>query len=152
MQKRKKVLRKTGETTQYAALCFRTRKDNKCEVLLVTSRKSGRWIVPKGWPLDGKTPEDTAAQEAFEEAGVKGKIHDISLGRYRYNRENPANDRTSAEAFIFPLEVKKLSKNFKEKGQRKIKWFSPKKAAMLVREPKLARIIRSFDPKDLKTG
>ncbi|MFT6696235.1 MAG: hypothetical protein ACJAXU_001739, partial [Paracoccaceae bacterium] len=66
--------------------------------------------------------------------------------------ENPANDRTSAEAFIFPLEVKKLSKNFKEKGQRKIKWFSPKKAAMLVREPKLARIIRSFDPKDLKTG
>ena len=148
----KKIRRKTGEGTQYAALCFRTRKGRKVEILLVTSRKTGRWIPPKGWPMKGKSPEMAAAQEAFEEAGVKGQVHDFALGRYRYHRENPSMSKISAEAYIFPLEVKKLAKDFKEKGQRKVKWFSPKKAAMLVREPKLKRIIRKFDPALLKTG
>jgi 8-oxo-dGTP pyrophosphatase MutT (NUDIX family) len=147
----KKILRKTGEGTQYAALCYRTTKGRKVEILLVTSRKTGRWIPPKGWPMKGKSPEKAAAQEAFEEAGVKGQVFDFALGRYRYQRENGAN-KQSDEAYIFPLEVEKLAKDFKEKGQRKVKWFSPKKAAMLVREPKLKKIIRDFDPKLLKTG
>ncbi|NOX74368.1 MAG: NUDIX hydrolase [Alphaproteobacteria bacterium] len=147
----KKIRRKTGEGTQYAALCYRARKGRKVEILLVTSRKTGRWIPPKGWPMKGKSPEKAAAQEAFEEAGVKGQVYDFALGRYRYKRENGVG-KPSDEAYIFPLEVEKLAKRFKEKGQRKIKWFSPKKAAMLVREPKLKKIIREFDPKLLKAG
>jgi 8-oxo-dGTP pyrophosphatase MutT (NUDIX family) len=146
-----KILRKSGEGTQYAALCFRTRKGRKVEILLVTSRKTGRWIPPKGWPMKGKSPENAAAQEAFEEAGVKGQVHDIAIGRYRYQRDNGAK-KLSNEAYIFPLKVEKLAKDFKEKGQRKVRWFSPKKAAMLVREPTLKRIIREFDPALLKAG
>jgi 8-oxo-dGTP pyrophosphatase MutT (NUDIX family) len=152
MLKSKKILRMSGKSTQYAALCYRKRKGKSCEILLITSRKSGRWIPPKGWPMDGKSPEAAAAQEAFEEAGVKGEVHDISLGRYRYKRENGDSGKPSSEAFIFPLKVKKQSKKFKEKGQRKVRWFSPKKAAMLVREPKLKKIIREFDPELLKAG
>ena len=102
--------------------------------------------------MEGKSPEKAAALEAFEEAGVKGHVHDKALGRYSYKRENPNSTKLSAEAYIFPLEVKKLAKDFKEKGQRKVKWFSPKKAALLVREPKLKKLIREFDPKLLKTG
>ena len=145
----RKVARKAGKATQYAALCFRLRKGKDLEILLVTSRGTGRWIPPKGWPMKGKTPDQAAAQEAFEEAGVKGKVYDTALGRYRYHRVPTSDRKSSGEAFIFPLKVKKLEKKFKEKGQRKIGWFSPEKAAKLVREPKLKKIIRSFDPNRL---
>lgn len=148
----KKIIRRAGKGTQYAALCYRKRKGKGYQILLVTSRGNGRWIPPKGWPMKGKSPEIAAAQEAFEEAGVKGQVHDTALGRYKYRRENANSSKLSAEAYIFPLEVRKMAKDFKEKGQRKIRWFSPKKAAMLVREPKLKQIIRDFDPKLLNAG
>ncbi len=150
----KKVIRKAGKGTQFAALCYRSRKGKRGEheILLVTSRGNGRWIPPKGWPMKGKRPDKAAAQEAFEEAGVKGRVYGDALGRYKYRRETYDSRKPSAEAYIFPLEVRKLAKDYKEKGQRRVKWFSPKKAAMLVREPKLKKIIREFDPKLLKTG
>lgn len=143
------VARKSGKSTQFAALCYRLRKNDRHEILLITSRRTGRWIMPKGWPMKGKSPDETAAQEAFEEAGVKGSIHDMSLGRYRFGRNRNRQGHRPSEAFVFPLKVKKLASKYKEKGQRKIKWFSPETAAMLVREPKLKRIIRQFDPKSL---
>ena len=142
----KKVTRKTGQATQFAALCYRMRKGKKCEILLVTSRGTGRWIPPKGWPMKGKSPEKAAAQEALEEAGVKGRVHRVALGRYKYHRDENNCGKMSTEAYIFPLKFKSFAKDYKEKGQRKVKWFSPKKAAMMVREPELKKIIRSFDP------
>ncbi len=99
--------------------------------------------------MKGKAPNTAAAQEAFEEAGVKGIVHGKSLGRYRYRRDAPESTKRSSEAYIFPLEVVSQSKHFREKGQRKVKWFSAKKAAKLVREPKLKRIIKAFDPAQL---
>ena len=57
---------------QYAALCYRFRKDNTLEILLITSRDTGRWVIPKGWPMKGKRAHEVAAGEAYEEAGVKG--------------------------------------------------------------------------------
>lgn len=146
----KDVAKKAGKTTQIAALCYRMTKKQKCEVLLVTSRGTGRWIPPKGWLMKGKAPHKAAAIEAFEEAGVKGEVADFSIGRYRYHRkprdfaENPSD-----EAYIFPLYVEKLATKYKEQGERKVKWFSPKKAALLVREPKLKKIIRRFDPSEI---
>jgi 8-oxo-dGTP pyrophosphatase MutT (NUDIX family) len=145
----KKVIRKTGKGTQYAALCFRLRKNKKVEILLVTSRRAGRWIPPKGWPMKGKKPQIAAAVEAHEEAGVKGQVFQMALGRYRYGRDPGTASHRPAEAFVFPLEVESLDKDFKEKGQRRVKWFSPKRAAMMVREPKLKKIIREFDPAQL---
>jgi 8-oxo-dGTP pyrophosphatase MutT (NUDIX family) len=142
----KKVAKKVGKRTQVAALCFRTDGDKGHEILLVTSRGSRRWIPPKGWTMEGLSPQEAAAQEALEEAGVKGEVYDVSLGCYDY--VNFPNESRAApnEAYIFPLRVKKKLSDFKEKGQRRAKWFSPRKAAALVREPKLKKIIRRFDP------
>ncbi|MFQ5438302.1 MAG: NUDIX hydrolase [Paracoccaceae bacterium] len=143
----KKVASRTGKRTQYAALCYRMRKGNRLEILLVTSRGKGHWIPPKGWPMKGQKPHDAAAIEAWEEAGVKGQVHDSALGRFKYGRM--AGKSRATEAYVFPLEVKKLAKSFKEKGQRRVKWFKAKKAASLVREPKLRKMIRQFDPASL---
>ena len=147
----KKVARRVGKGTQFAALCFRQSKSGGTEILLVTSRGTGRWIPPKGWPTRGKRPHKAAAQEAFEEAGVKGQIYKVALGRYKFRKNGNTGEQTASEAYIFPLKVNRLAREFKEKGQRKLRWFTPKKAAMLVREPKLRKIIREFDPTQLKT-
>lgn len=142
----RKVTQKAGEGTQYAALCFRAHKGKSHQILLVTSRGTGRWIPPKGWPIKGLTPAQTAEREALEEAGVRGQVFEAALGCYKYHRVPGTHAKLSAEAYIFPLLVGGRMRDFKEKGQRKVQWFSPKKAAMLVREPKLKKIIRAFDP------
>ena len=148
----KKVARKAGRGTQYAALCYRLDRSGRAEILLVTSRGTGRWIPPKGWPVKGKRPHKAAAQEALEEAGVRGRVHKMALGRYKFRKNGAGNGRVAREAYIFPLEVKERLRDFKEKGQRKVRWFSRQRAAMLVREPKLKKIIRDFDPAWLNGG
>src|ERR1700753_4055319 len=71
---------------QVAALCWRAGAKG-VEVLLVTSLNSKRWIVPKGWPEADLTPSENAAREAFEEAGVTGKIAARAVGRYHYLKD-----------------------------------------------------------------
>lgn len=135
--------------TQFAALCFRRRK-SEVEVLLVSSLATGRWIIPKGWPMDGLTPADAALQEAYEEAGVRGTAIDHCVGLYSYNKW--IDDETSLPCVVavFPVEVKRLEDEFPEAGQRKRKWFSPKKAAARIKEVELKQILREFDPARLK--
>ncbi len=134
---------KRSVRTQFGALPFRI-KNGKVEILLITSRGTGRWIIPKGWPMDGETPAGSAATEAFEEAGVEGTIsHDV-LGFYSYTK-NHDGQRLPCVVAVFPLKVKKQLKSFPEKGQRRRKWVSQKKAAQLVWEPELRRIIKGFD-------
>ena len=83
--------------TQYAALPYRVTKTRGIEFLLVTSRESGRWIIPKGWPIAGLQPARSAAQEAYEEAGVRGIIGTKAIGEYSYNKEDrPAAERCPA--------------------------------------------------------
>jgi 8-oxo-dGTP pyrophosphatase MutT (NUDIX family) len=72
---------------QYAALPYRLRPRRSAEVMLVTSRDTQRWIIPKGWPHKGKAPHDSAAREAFEEAGVLGVVEKRSVGSFRYAPE-----------------------------------------------------------------
>jgi 8-oxo-dGTP pyrophosphatase MutT (NUDIX family) len=138
--------RKSDVRSQFAALCYRIRKD-KIQVLLITSRGSGRWIVPKGWPMDGKTPAESAALEAWEEAGVCGKVSDRCLGIYSYSKEEAGLGELPCIAMVFAVEVTKLSKSYPEAGQRVRKWVSRKKAAKMVDEPELARVLRDFDPR-----
>ncbi len=134
--------------TQFAALCFRV-VDGKTKILLITSRNSGRWIIPRGWPMDSKTPSETAQTEAWEEAGVRGKAYELSLGLYSYIRDIRDDYSLPCVAMVYPVRVDKLEKKFPEKGQRRRKWMSPKKAAKRVSEPELAQIIKGFDPKRL---
>ncbi|MFD3190652.1 NUDIX hydrolase [Sedimentitalea sp. HM32M-2] len=143
-----KASHKSDVRSQFAALCYRVQRDRP-QILLVTSRRTGRWIVPKGWPMDGMTPAQSAAQEAWEEAGVVGKPIDRCLGLYSYYKVLNAVGGLPCVAMIYPVRVKSLVRDFPERYQRRRKWFSPKKAAARVTEPELARILRDFDPKIL---
>lgn len=131
--------------TQFAALCYRIHND-ETQVLLVTSRQSKRWIIPKGWPLEGATPAEAAATEAFEEAGVKGKALNVCLGLYSYTKLMDGQDDLPCAVSVFPVRVKKVLKTYPEVKERKRKWFSAKKAATKVREKELRKILKHFDP------
>lgn len=132
--------------TQFAALCYRKRKD-ETQILLVTSRGTGRWILPKGWPMDGMTPAGAAEQEAWEEAGVSGKLKNICVGLYSSVKLLDDGLEAPCVVAVFPLKVTSLADDFPEAGERRRKWFSPKKAASMVLEPELQHLLRSFDPR-----
>lgn len=132
--------------SQFGALCYRV-KNGKVQILLITSRGSGRWILPKGWPIDGQTPAQSAAQEAWEEAGVVGKKIDLCLGLFSYRKLLDGDDHLPCVVMVYPLKVKSLAKTYPEAGQRKRRWVSRKQAAQMVSEPELSRIIRDFDPR-----
>lgn len=139
--------RKGELRTQFAALCYRIKR-GKVQVLLVTSRRTKRWIVPKGWPVDGKTPAASAAQEAWEEAGAIGKPIETCLGAYSYAKYVSEGETLACLAMLYPFKVKNLAKAYPEKDERRRRWFSRKKAARLVAEPELARMIAAFVPPD----
>ncbi|MEP2953038.1 MAG: NUDIX hydrolase [Sulfitobacter sp.] len=131
---------------QFSALCWR-RKRGKLQILLITSRGSKRWIIPKGWPMDGKTPAASALVEAWEEGGVVGQVRGQCLGVYSYAKTGE-DGAVPCLAMLYPVKVKTLAKQFPEKGQRKRLWCSRRKAARLVDAPDLARLIRDFDPRN----
>ena len=130
--------------TQFGALCYRM-QDEKLQILLVTSRGTGRWILPKGWPVDGATPAEAALQEAWEEAGVDGKVGGNSLGIYSYIKQDDG-ERLPCVVAMFPVEVRALKRKYPESSQRRRKWFSRKKAAALLEEPELRQMVLNFVP------
>lgn len=130
--------------TQFGALCYRIRQD-KVQVLLITSRGTGRWIVPKGWPIGGQSPTTAAMQEAWEEAGVEGRVTGNCIGIYSYVKREEGEQLPCVVA-IFPVEVRRLADRYPEAKQRRRKWFSLKKAAALLGEPELAHILEGFVP------
>jgi len=136
--------KKTAEHTrvQYAALPYRVSAAFGTEVLLVTSRETKRWIIPKGWPNRAKDPWDSAAQEATEEAGVVGKIGQKPIGSYSYAKRLRSGKTVVCEVEVFPLKVKRQRKSWREMGQREWAWFSPANAAKAVGEPELGSIVR----------
>jgi len=140
---------KRQSRSQFAALCFRV-KDGKTQILLVTSRRTQRWILPKGWPEDGLTPQDCAAKEAWEEAGVKGKSYSRCVGVYSYEKIRDGEDNLPCIAMVYPVKVSKTQKEYPENNQRRRKWLTRKEAAARVNEPELKKLIRTFDPKVLK--
>jgi len=132
---------------QYGALCFRYRGgDGEIEILVITSRDSGRWIVPKGWPMKGKQPHEAAAIEAWEEAGVRGKVRKVPVGRYTYLKELEDGKFVPCVVDLFQIEMKEVRADFKERGQRLLDWVSPDEAARRVREIELKSLLVNFKP------
>ncbi|MEH6774219.1 MAG: NUDIX hydrolase [Cereibacter changlensis] len=135
--------------SQYAALCWRL-DAGRVQVLLITSRDTGRWVIPKGWQVEGLSPAQSAAREAFEEAGVRGAVSDASLGHYHYDkalcRRPGREDHVACVVTVYPLQVADLASRFPERGQRKRKWFAPEKAARRVAEPELRALLAGFVP------
>ena len=129
---------------QVAALCYRGTGDGK-EVLLVTSRGTGRWILPKGWPMDGKNAAEAAQQEAWDEAGVaKGKLDRGPVGAFEFDKEMDCGGIARCEATVFPLEVETLADEFPEADERSRKWVAPEDAARMVNEKGLKDLLRAF--------
>jgi 8-oxo-dGTP pyrophosphatase MutT (NUDIX family) len=133
--------RDTGR--QLAALPYR-RGQSGLEFALVTSRETGRWIVPKGWPMDGRTDWDAAALEAFEEAGLAGEIESRPIGAFSYLKRRATRGDIRCEVSVFPLRVDREEKDWPERRQRTRRWFSPAEAAEVVEEPELKALILGF--------
>jgi 8-oxo-dGTP pyrophosphatase MutT (NUDIX family) len=129
---------------QYAALPFRSRADASVQVMLVTSRDTGRWVIPKGWPIAGEAPHVSAAREAIEEAGAVGIVGRDSIGTYSYEKRLASGAIVICEVQVFSLKVERQQEDWPEKEEREFQWFSPAEAANVVQEPALSAIILSI--------
>ncbi|MBL4628621.1 MAG: NUDIX hydrolase [Roseicyclus sp.] len=138
---------KRDPRTQFGGLPFRivkTKNREQVEVLLVTSRDSRRWIIPKGWPVDGMTPAEAAVQEVWEEAGARGQGYDICIGLYSYRKWLGEDLSLPVIVAVFPVKVEELLDDYPEAAERKRKWMSLKKAASKVEEHDLRQLIETF--------
>lgn len=129
---------------QAAALPWRRGAKGDIELLLVTSRSSGKWIPPKGWPMRGKTLAEAAQIEAYEEAGVRGQISDVPCGTFQRSKNHRALGPTRFLIKLYPLEVTEELKAWPEQAQRKRRWFARDAAAEAVEPAELAALLRAF--------
>ena len=127
---------------QYAALPYRLAPD--LEILLVTSRETGRWVIPKGWPIRSKSRRQVAALEALEEAGVEGKVAKEPLGAFDYIKGLKSGESQVCRVTVFALEVATQREAWREQAQRSVQWFRWDAAAAAVLEPGLRQIIQDF--------
>jgi 8-oxo-dGTP pyrophosphatase MutT (NUDIX family) len=128
---------------QIAALPVRREPDGTLSVLLVTSRDTRRWVIPKGWPWPGREDSAAAAEEAREEAGVVGQAHAQSIGVYTYCKRRP-DGPIEVRVTVYPLEVTQELSSWPEGDQRQRSWFTPIDAAAAVEEPELQRLLRQL--------
>tara|TARA_R110002167_G_scaffold283228_2_gene488442 strand:+ start:327 stop:839 length:513 start_codon:yes stop_codon:yes gene_type:complete len=118
------------------------------EVLLITSRRRQRWIVPKGWPQKQRTLSAAAAREAFEEAGVLGPVQAEPVGTYSYDKEMRAGYPVLCHVFVYPLVVRQHLLDWRERSQRKLRWSGLARAAELVDDEDLALLLRTLARED----
>jgi predicted phosphate transport protein (TIGR00153 family) len=130
--------------TQYGVLPYRVDAEGRLEILLITSRERRRWVVPKGNPIPFLLNYESAAREAFEEAGIEGPISTVPIGSYRYEKRRRQGGGSPALVNLYPLRVTRQADAWPERDQRALRWFSPAEAAEAVEEPELAVIILSF--------
>jgi len=134
---------------QYAALPFRRRADRTVEIMLITSRDTGRWVIPKGWPVPNLTPCNSAAHEAREEGGLIGQIGERPIGQFHYDKRLSDGSSMHCAVEVFALEVERQMKSWLEKDQRRTRWFAVAEAADAVHEPELRALIANL-PRSLK--
>ena len=138
--------RKVGKAkaAQVGAICTR-KKAGKLEILLVTSRGTKRWVIPKGWQMDGLSDSQAATVEAWEEAGVsQARVDKSASGKYKYPKDLGKGKVVETTVRVFRLKVMEMKKKFPEYRQRKHTWVSPKKASKLVAEPGLKKLLMSL--------
>jgi 8-oxo-dGTP pyrophosphatase MutT (NUDIX family) len=133
-------------TRQVAALPIRrSPTSGRLEVLLVTSLRTGRWIVPKGWPIEDCSEADAVAQEAHEEAGVRGDIGPQRIGTYTYDKQRKKGLVTNVTVSVFLLQVREEEDDWPERDKRRREWLEPVEAASRVREPELKALILELE-------
>lgn len=127
---------------QYGALPWRF--NDEPEIMLITSRDTRRWVIPKGWPMKKRKPNETAALEAFQEGGLLGKIGKKGLGSYHYRKRLTNGAVLMCRVEVFPLHVLHQRQKWPEKGQRITQWFTYAEAADEVVEEELKELILTF--------
>lgn len=118
------------------------------EVLLVTSKRRRRWILPKGWPSKHFSLPQSAAREAEEEAGVVGSVRTSPIGSYTYTKAMPTGYSVPCHVFVYPLLVRQHHLSWRERGQREIKWTTLASAARLVDDRELGRLLEQLAQSD----
>lgn len=135
---------------QIAALPLRQDGKGGFKVLMVTSRGTGRWVMPKGWEMNNHKPWAAAEIEALEEAGARGHVSHQKIGTYRYTKILDNGDALACEVRVYPMMVDRLQRDWKERKERKRRWFSLKAAARRVSEPELAELLLALHRAPLK--
>lgn len=125
---------------QVAALCLDAATGR---VLLITSRGTGRWIIPKGWPMPGRSLAEAALEEAWEEAGVRARPG-TEIGQYHYDKMQDRGFGIPVVVHVFLTVVDALADDFPEQGSRERHWVDPARAATMVAEPELAALLRGL--------
>jgi 8-oxo-dGTP pyrophosphatase MutT (NUDIX family) len=141
------AMSRAGDRTvplQSGALPWRLKRRQQAEVLLVTGRRSGRWMIPKGWPVAGKSLADSAAQEAFEEAGIRGKVDPRPIGTFRHVKQHLLFGTLEVDILVHPMAVESELGDWPERGERTRKWFALDKAADSVDSEELRNLIVEF--------
>jgi 8-oxo-dGTP pyrophosphatase MutT (NUDIX family) len=130
---------------QVGALCWRHKpRSREFEILLITSRETKRWVIPKGWPMEGRTDYNAARREAFEEAGVEGHMRTTAVGHYHYDKRKRDGRSIHCKVDVYALEVSSIRRNWPESRERQRNWFAPQIAATLVQEVELQKLIGQF--------
>ena len=139
-RKRKARERKERSGRQCAALPLAVR-DGETMVMLVTSRDTRRWVLPKGWAEPELASHEAAAKEAFEEAGLVGEVEPEPVGRYSYEKRLRGGRSVPCEVRVFPLWVERQLEDWPERGQREARWFTLGQAALAVDEGDLVTLL-----------
>jgi 8-oxo-dGTP pyrophosphatase MutT (NUDIX family) len=139
-----------AKTRQVAALPWR-QGESGVEILLVTTRTTKRWVIPKGWIMDGKADYEAAAIEAYEEAGVRGVVEAEPLGQYGYVKLMQSGKARHVSVQVFKLAVVEILENWPECADRQRRWVQPAEALVLIGEPELLPVIEAF-AKSLDNG
>lgn len=149
----KRILTSSGRLQQVGALVHRRNKVDTFQILLITSRGSGRWIIPKGWPQVGRTFAETAACEAYEEAGVRGTIHSVPIGSFNYSKMDLPPERLNQfTVAVFALQFTAQEKDWPEREERFCEWMPPQEAANRVEEADLKILIRQFSDSQMTSA
>ena len=135
---------------QIAALPIQWDKKGRLRVLMVTSRDSGRWVMPKGWTMDGRRKWKAAEIEALEEAGAVGRISDQKIGVFHYDKVMDDGTTLRCRVRVYPMIVERLKSRWKERRERSRRWFTPESAAQRVEEPELAALLETLSEKPKK--
>ena len=131
---------------QVGALCWRLGDDDRIEILLVTSRDTGRWVTPKGNRMSGLSDAEAAAEEAMEEAGATGLLDAEPIGTFTYDKRLSGKAMRLTAVDVYGLQVTHLFEAWPEQRQRERRWFSRLEAVDAVDEPELKALIAGFAP------
>lgn len=132
--------------SQFGVLAYHVGPDGEPRFMLITSRRTKRWVIPRGNPIRGLSPPQSAAQEAYEEAGITGLVSGEAIGSYQYQKIRGNGAAVLAEVQVFPLRTTIQSGHWPERHQRETAWFTRQDAAAAVDEAGLKELILGFVP------